>query len=193
MSDTLFGAIIARSFTLFGVLLASLLSFFRKLGKLSIYVTWEGVPTSNNPNNAIINYELLGHCRISTSQKDTTEYKYALLLDIYNNSSYAKIMRSIVIEFMDKNNVVFSQIPNDSKNTKSYSSGQIHGKVCALNIPPKTILQYKYFERINDNDLSIIWQCTNVKLSYINEKGKIKSVDIAELDHDSYFRKQPKN
>ena len=174
MDSNITGAIIAAGGAIVGAAISIFANYVNNRGKLNIHAKWDGIPgTKGTP---------------CTSKEKTEKYSYELYLDLYNGNANNKIMRDISVEFKNKKKVLFSQTPNDHATTAVYTSGRIHNKVCAINVPPKTILQYRLFEVIWSDKLKDFWLCGKVQLSYLNENGKRKTVLITELDHDRCFQ-----
>jgi hypothetical protein len=171
-------ALIGVGGTLLGTILGWLLNSFSSLGKLNIFVTlWEETFQYNND----------GHMENSNSKEQTEHYWYELKLDLYNSSAEIKVMRDIKIEFLNGKNVSVVQIPYDYATKVFHQHFYSYSDVEAINISPKSVLQYKLCNGYNKEKLDGIWKSTKAMLSYVDEKNKKRTVFIASLKHDAYF------
>ena len=171
-------ALIGVCGTLLGTVLGWLLNSFSGYGKLKVFVTsWEEK----------FQYNKSGYMAFSTSKEQTDSYWYELKLDIYNSSNDMKIMREITIEFLKGKRVTIVQIPYDDAATVFRHPIYSHFDVDAINISPKSIVQYKLCNGYHKEELDNIWISNKVILSYIDENNKKRIAPIASLEHDKYF------
>ena len=166
--------------TLAGTILGWLLNNLSKRGKLNVYVT--SFVDSFKYNN-------LGVLTPSSSIEQTQHYSYEATIDLYNSSNETKILRNLTVIFSDGNNDLHKSIPNDNRTERYSSHRYIYDKISPINVPPKTIIQIKLSdgESSKDNGLDFIWKTKKVYLTYTNERGKKKKVNIKSELYKNYF------
>jgi len=132
MSDQNLSILIGIIGTLLGTLLGWILNSINHIGKLKFYISqW---------NEEIMKIDEIGNS-VECNPDQSEWYNYKIILDIYNKSDIPKIMRDINIRFVENQNVLYKEVPDDDK-TKRFSAAQAwYDKVEPLTIQPKTIQQ----------------------------------------------------
>ena len=178
METNIIFALIGVGGTLLGTILGWFLNSLSGHGKLNVFVTsWEETFQYNNS----------GYMTPSSSREQTEHYWYELKLDLYNSSSGMKIMRDIKIEFLNGKNVSVVQIPYDDATKRFNQHFYTHFDVEAINISPKSVIQYKLCNGYHKEELDNIWKSDKVVLSFVDEKNKKKRVFMATLKYDEHF------
>ena len=173
-------AIIGVIGTLLGTVLGWFLNVLSNRGKVSVYLSsW--TDSFRHKDNE-------GFMTDSTSESQAEYFEFECSLDIYNSSSYTKIMRDVKIVFCDGRKVLFSDIPNDQKVRKTGS----YGTVMPQNIPPHTVvnIQLSSCLSIKDNNLFEIFRTNNIYLEYSKEKNKVRRVSLKKVDYRNHFENQ---
>lgn len=173
-------ALIGVGGTIVGTLLGWILNSISQKGKLQIFVSsWE--------NN--FEYNNKGFMIPSSSKEQTKSYRFELVLEVYNSSQNAKIMRNIRVVFSNEKKDLRTFIPKD--NSTKYNSGlmSVYDDVAPLNISPQTVLQIKLHDGVwkKNNEMDFIWDAKRVYLLYENDKGKTKRILIHEESYCDYF------
>ena len=173
-------ALIGVGGTLLGTILGWLLNSLSRIGRLKIYIVdWK---------ETFQRLDVLG-CMIDiTSIEQTEYYGYELKLDLYNNSSKTKIMRNIEIEHLQNKKVVLRQTPHDKALREPRNYGCVDHDIGVLNISPNQVLQFTLCNVYNkQNGIENLWQSDRVRLSYMNEKNRKKTINIKSLNYNKPF------
>lgn len=173
-------AIIGVLGTILGTILGWVLNSLSDKGKLKIFVSlWEEQFQYNDTGSMVP----------SNSKEQTECYHYNLILDLYNSSSEAKIMRNIKIEFSDGKNILHTSVPKDDDTRRWNGPVAFYNDVVPLNVPPKAIIQLKLHDAAwyTNGDLDFIWNTQMVYLTYCDEKGKEKKIIIKTGNYNNQF------
>lgn len=173
-------AIIGVIGTLAGTVLGWLLNNLSQSGKLNIYVSSF---TDSFQHNKI-------GCMVPSSSVEETEYySYKLILDLYNSSGTAKIMRNITVVFSDGKNDLLKSIPHDEQTRRTAGHACFYNDVGPINIPPKSIIQLNLHRGAwrSEGGLDFIWKTQKVYLTYLDENSKLKKFKIKTELYRNYF------
>ena len=178
--DNVLTAIIGVVGTLLGVILGWCLNVLSNKGKLIVYLSsWTE------------SFQCFDNCAFrknSTSQSETELLCYDCSLDVFNSSSYTKIMRNIKIVFCNGRREILCDIPQDQKTRKAGASNT----VMPQNIPPHTVVNLKLSSTlsIKDNNLFEIFNTDSIYFEYCNEKNQKRRVPLKKVDYGNYFENQ---
>ena len=168
--------------TIAGTILGWILNSISQKGKLKISVSsWKDYFEYNN----------IGSMVPSASKEQTELYHFEVVLDIYNSSKNAKIMRNIKIVFCDKKKELKSLIPNDNSSKRTSGPISFYDEVSSLNIAPQTVQQIKLHNGVwkQNNEIDFIWDTQKVYLLYENDKEKTKRILLHKESYCDYFQK----
>lgn len=173
-------AIIGVIGTILGTILGWILNSISNSGELKIFVSaWDEQFRCNKT----------GFMIPSKCKEQTNNYHYNLVLDLYNSSGEAKIMRNITVVFSDNKKIIHQSTPKDDRTERRSGSIYFYDEVGPINIPPKTITQLKLCDDSwnTDGGLDYIWNTQTVYLTYIDEKDKAREVFIKAEDYSHHF------
>lgn len=167
--------------TLAGTVLGWLLNNLSQSGKLNIYVSSFEDSFQHSDN--------IGCMVPSSSIEETEHYSYKLILDLYNSSGTAKIMRNITIVFSDGKKDLLRSVPNDNYTRRSSGHACFYDEIGPVNIPPKSIIQLNLHRGAwrSDGGLDFIWKTQKVYLTYLDENNKLKKFKIKTEIYRDYF------
>lgn len=176
-------AVIGVIGTILGTILGWVLNSISSRGKLEIFISsW----------NEEFKYNDMGVMIPSKSKEQTEYYHYNLTLDLYNSSGETKIMRNIEVVFSDRKSIVYKSIPKDDDTKRCSGPLTFYDDVVPLNIPPKTITQLRLHDGSwhSGDGLEFIWNTQTIYLTYFDEKGKEKKVNIKAENYANHFDSQ---
>ena len=173
-------AIVGVVGTLAGTFLGWLLNNLSQSGKLNIYVSSFEDKFQHNEIGCMVP---------SSSIEETQLYSYKLILDLYNSSGTAKIMRNITVVFSDGKKDLLKSIPNDDNTRRSSGHACFYDEVGPINIPPKSIIQLNLHRGTwkSEGGLDFIWKTQKVYLTYLDENNKLKKFKIKTEIYRDYF------
>lgn len=180
MSPEMEIAIVGVVGTLAGTVLGWLLNNLSQIGKLNIFVSSFEDKFRHNKIGCMVS---------SSSIEETQLYSYKLILDLYNSSGTAKIMRNITVVFSDGKKVLFKSIPNDDSTRRSSGPAWFYDEIGPVNIPPKSIIQLNLHRSAwkSEGGLDFIWKTKKVYLTYLDENNKLKKFKIKTEIYRDYF------
>lgn len=171
--------------TLVGTLLGWLLNNISQSGKLNVFVSSFIDSFKHNEVGCMVP---------SSSVEQAEHYSYKLTLDLYNSSGQTKILRNLTIVFSDGKRVLFESVPHDDRTKRKSGPVCFYDEISPVNIPPKTIIQlnlHNGFGLKRDNT-DFIWNVQKIYLTYIDEKNKLKKVNIKSEHYCHHFESHKK-
>lgn len=173
-------AIVGVLGTLAGTFLGWLLNNLSRRGKVNIYVTSFKDEFKHNEMGCMVP---------SSSIEQTQSYTYRLILDLYNSSGETKILRNLTIVFNDGKNDLFKSVPKDDSTRRASGFVNFYDTICPINISPKSIIQLNLHNGawVDGGGLDFIWKTKKIYLTYIDEKNKLRKVDIKSEIYSEYF------
>jgi len=180
MEEITLEAIIGVVGTILGTILGWLLNSLSQKGKLNFYIKqWKDKFECNE----------LGEMVQSKSIEESECYTFSLSVDIYNSSSETKIMRDILVLFMDSKRVIRSITPKDFSTQRSAAHTYHYDYIGPINIPPKTVttVELYYCEWSKDKELYDYLETNTIYLQYTDEKNRPKKVHVKSIDFCSCF------
>jgi len=145
----------------------------KRLGKLNIYVM-------NSTGN--FNYNVNGFIQKDRESKEDKlcGYDHKLVLNLYNSSDSPKFLRDLKMNVFNEEEFLFS-IDMQDEDTRRFSAGISRADDAKIyNIEPKIAIELNLSFYLTEEDYRKINNNKKVRfvISYINDKNKIKKIDI---------------
>lgn len=173
-------AIIGVVGTILGTILGWLLNSLSQKGKLRFYI--------KNWNDTFKHINEIGEMVPSKNIEESECYTFSLSIDAYNSSSETKIMRDILILFMDSKKVIKRITPKDFLSQRFAARTYHYDDIGPMNISPKTIATIELY--YNDSEeLYDYLKTTSVYLQYTDERDREIKVHVKNLNFSSHFQK----
>ena len=162
-----------------GTVLGWILSVISTKGKLYFYTDW------NDKFETIYRGQFI-EC---TTREQANYYGYDMILDLYNSSNNAKIMRQTEIVFCRGKKELFRVVPKDNSTRHQAGAAYMYDDIQPLTIPAKSVYRINLHGGLHkkDAEFSMLWESDRVLLSYCEKRKREKHVVIKKVNYDQYF------
>jgi hypothetical protein len=171
--------IIASLSGLAGTILGWVLNNLSSRGKLSFYVLkWENIFYGGSSP--------LGGPLPVTDFSEAQMYSYIATMDVYNRSSFNKVIRDVAVCFYRNNKFILSHEPNNKEARKVTDRGIYNEEFRYENIPPKEVRRLSLSGTIHEQDFQALKGLSYVKITYSSENGRKKNIKIPPNNFDVF-------